>query len=64
MTYPQFINAVEAVAKELRWQVKLAFASIAPDVIKDEDFPLFSIAKEERVMRMDNALEIQSIANS
>lgn len=51
---------------EMIYQVvsKLAISSVVPDAINEEDFPLYSKHKEDRVMRMSDALELKKITGS
>ncbi|MGE6227634.1 hypothetical protein [Paenibacillus chitinolyticus] len=63
MTYIQFKNAIEASGRKLNWQLKLATATLNPD-IKEEDFPLFSKSDESKVFRMSDAIALQNIAQS
>lgn len=63
MTYIQFKNAIEGVGKKLNWELKLALASLSPD-IKEEDFPLYSKSNEDKVFRLADAMALQQTAQS
>ncbi|WP_336786957.1 hypothetical protein [Paenibacillus sp. MMO-177] len=61
MTYIMFKNVIEGIGRKLNWDMKMALASLSPD-INQEDFPLFTKSNEEKVFRMSDALALQSRA--
>lgn len=64
MTYIQFKNTIESISKKLNWQLKLAIITVSSESFKDEDFPLHTKAKEDKVFRLNDAMALKQLAGS